>query len=835
MKRSMRFWSILLVLSILVSNGFSAVANPVFAANPMKKEKFLIKHASNDKLKEESIDPYIYEEPQITTEDSIILDKSNGLEVLTLDIETETNESDIIIEPVTEEISVVEATQAELAEIFEGIDVYNIEIDQLVSISGDIYPSNLQLIGEDIIDDPDFTGEGIKIAILDTGIDVDSSELNVAGGVSFIPGTSYDDDNGHGTALAGIIGACENGEGLIGIAPEAELYAVKVLDSNGKGYYSDVIRGLEWCMENRMDIVLMSFGADVYSGILHETVQKAYLQDILLIGAAGNSDAQVQYPAAYSEVMGVGATDENDAVLFSYSNPDAVDIYAIGENITSIGLDGTQAFLSGSSFSAAHVAGVAAEIWSKDPVKTNAMVRQVLIQSAENEDNTIPILDAYQAYLASTEEAEADPGDDITPIEDGSDEDAEVSALAICRHDDEIKLGKDIIIRVQFSGDHEKVIAQLYNIDTKVYEKTVILGRVIGGYNYEEEEYIGPEYAFNFGKATEHRARYIVKFQPYDKDENGELIPVWPFESDTFKIVAPDLVCTRISTDITDALPQKSMRVTVEISNTGDASFVGERKIRLYLIDNKNNKRKIGEEQRGNLGKSTAMPVAFYWEVKNEDVGAYRLQAEVEVTNGDEESNKNNNTIEFPGYITVSLAGGTYVRQISVLTSDPIDTASGNYTIRVTDMSISGKAPIDLIRSYNATDYKTSNLGPHWKHNFNIYYEDVGDYIKVYLDDGSVEFFDLLESGEYSFNKTKYKNVYYNSDGSFTIEFKGNKTYKFNEKYIGQITENANTTYITYEDDLLKKIESISGFIEFFYDDDRLDYIVDSAGRTVDY
>ncbi|MGI6085103.1 MAG: S8 family peptidase, partial [Acetivibrionales bacterium] len=546
MKRGMRFLSFLLVLSILASSGFSAVANPVFAVSPMKKEKFLIKHADNKKLKEKFIDPYILEEPQITTEDSITLNSSviTGVSPLNPIIETETSDSDIIIEPVTEEISVVEATQAELAEILEDVDVYSIEIDQIITISGDIYPPNLQLIGEDKIDDPDFTGEGIKIAILDTGIDLDNSELNVAGGVSFIPETTYDDDNGHGTALAGIIGASENGEGIVGIAPDAELYAVKVLDSNGNGYYSDVIRGLEWCMKNRMDIVLMSFGADVYSGILHETIQKAYLQDILLIGAAGNSDAQVQYPAAYSEVMAVGATDENDAVLFSYGNPDAVDIYAIGENITSIGLDDTQNFVSGSSFSAAHVAGVAAEIWSKDPVKTNAMVREVLIQSPENEDNTIPVLDSYQAYLASTEEIDADPGDDITPIEDGSDEDAEVSALAICRHDDEIKLGKDIIIRVQFSGDHEKVIAQLYNIDTKVYEKTVILGRVIGDYDYEEEEYIGPEYAFNFGEATEYGARYLVKFQPYDKDENGELIPVWPFESDTFKIVAPDLVCT---------------------------------------------------------------------------------------------------------------------------------------------------------------------------------------------------------------------------------------------------------------------------------------------------
>jgi len=106
-----------------------------------------------------------------------------------------------------------------------------------------------------------YSGKGIKVGVIDTGIDYNHEDLHVSGGTSVITGTTdYSDDNGHGTHVAGTIAALNNDIGVIGVAPQAELYAIKALDQYGNGNYSEVISGIEWAIDNQMDIINMSLG-----------------------------------------------------------------------------------------------------------------------------------------------------------------------------------------------------------------------------------------------------------------------------------------------------------------------------------------------------------------------------------------------------------------------------------------------------------------------------------------------------------------------------------------------------------------------------------------------
>ena len=159
-------------------------------------------------------------------------------------------------------------------------------------------------------------GTGIKVAVLDTGIDTSHPDLRVVGGATFVSGTSsYNDDNGHGTHCAGIIAALDNNIGVVGVAPEASLYAVKVLDKTGSGSISNIISGIEWCITNRIQVISMSIGSSSSSSALKAECDKAYNAGIVLVAAAGNNGPRsntVGYPARYSSVISVAATNSND-------------------------------------------------------------------------------------------------------------------------------------------------------------------------------------------------------------------------------------------------------------------------------------------------------------------------------------------------------------------------------------------------------------------------------------------------------------------------------------------------------------------------------------------
>lgn len=231
------------------------------------------------------------------------------------------------------------------------------------------------------------TGEGIKIAVIDTGISKKHPDLNVAGGVNLINSSNirkWDDDNGHGTHVAGIIGACNNSIGVVGVAYDSELYAVKVLDSTGNGQISDVIEGIEWAVENDMDIISMSIGTTAYSEALEDACDFAYDSGVLVIAAAGNSGDgnsstnNVEYPAKFDSVIAVGAVDSNNLLPSWSSDGEEVELAAPGVNIYSTYIGDSYVYSSGTSMAAPFVSGVAALIKSQNPSLNASEIRNIM-------------------------------------------------------------------------------------------------------------------------------------------------------------------------------------------------------------------------------------------------------------------------------------------------------------------------------------------------------------------------------------------------------------------------------------------------------------------------
>lgn len=207
------------------------------------------------------------------------------------------------------------------------------------------------------------TGDPIKVGVIDTGIQLDHPDLqaNIKGGYSAVWYTlSPNDDNGHGTHVAGIIAGLDNNIGVIGIGPNIDLYAIKVLDRRGTGYLSDVIDGIEWAIQNKMQVINMSLGTNQNVQSFHEAIRQAYSAGITIVAAAGNTGGSVVYPAAYPEVIAVSATDQNDQITYWSSRGSEIDLAAPGSNIYSTYKGSKYETLSGTSMAAPHVSGAAA-------------------------------------------------------------------------------------------------------------------------------------------------------------------------------------------------------------------------------------------------------------------------------------------------------------------------------------------------------------------------------------------------------------------------------------------------------------------------------------------
>lgn len=204
------------------------------------------------------------------------------------------------------------------------------------------------------------TGDAVRVAIIDTGIDLNHPDLqaNIKGGFNALSKKKApNDDNGHGTHIAGTVAAIRNGIGVIGMLPNADIYAVKVLDSTGNGYVSDVIEGVDWCIKNNMEILNMSFGMQNNSQALHDIVIKASQAGIKMLAAAGNNNGGTsEYPAAYPEVISVGAIDQNGNIA-TFSAIENVDIYAPGVDIYSTMNNDGYTEMDGTSMATPHAIG----------------------------------------------------------------------------------------------------------------------------------------------------------------------------------------------------------------------------------------------------------------------------------------------------------------------------------------------------------------------------------------------------------------------------------------------------------------------------------------------
>lgn len=289
-----------------------------------------------------------------------------------------------------------------------------VENDVMAQAFAQNLPTGINRIDGDLSSTESGNGKGIvdlDIAILDSGIDLKHSDLNVYHQKSFVTSstglsaifgartTTANDDNGHGTHVAGIAAAKDNTIGSVGVAPGAKLWAIKVLDSKGTGPLSTIIKGIDYVTQyaGQIEVANLSLGCECKSSAFDTAINNAVKAGIVFVVAAGNAgkDAQNTSPANNPNVISVSAIADsdgkcgskgtntgygNDDSLASFSNyGSVVDIAAPGAKIYSTYKGNTFATMSGTSMASPHVAGAAALYLANNPDASPSAVRNGLL------------------------------------------------------------------------------------------------------------------------------------------------------------------------------------------------------------------------------------------------------------------------------------------------------------------------------------------------------------------------------------------------------------------------------------------------------------------------
>ena len=244
-------------------------------------------------------------------------------------------------------------------------------------------------------------GAGVKIGIIDTGIDEDHPDLAVADGINLVTGgttrADWNDSSpecpSHGTHVAGSAAALDNTIGVVGVAPDATLYALRVFDPGNAGlqqcqaWDTDIIAAYEWAVSNTLDVINLSLGGPFPSFASGDAVAATHLAGVTIIASAGNSysanpGSLVGFPAAYPQVMAIAASDGNDALARFTKRGFEIDLAAPGVSVQSTWGGGSYASASGTSMAAPHVTGIAALLRAANPSLTPDEIRSVIVSTA---------------------------------------------------------------------------------------------------------------------------------------------------------------------------------------------------------------------------------------------------------------------------------------------------------------------------------------------------------------------------------------------------------------------------------------------------------------------
>ena len=276
----------------------------------------------------------------------------------------------------------------------------NRPVNNQAPLGGDLW--NLDMIGAPEAwatnaNGPGATGKGVTIAVVDTGIDYNHREFKgrIRAGYDFVDGDSIaEDSNGHGTHVAGTIAAAKDGRGMTGVAHDAKIMPIRVLDEDGAGYLSDVIRGIRWATNNGADVINLSLGGTGYSQAMADAIRHASSRGTVVVMAAGNAGgASPEYPAAHAIDHGiaVGAV-QRDGRLANFSNRAGSQLLdyvtAPGVGITSTLPGNRYGRYSGTSMAAPHVAGVAGLLKSQNNKLSSGAIEDLITGTTQRGSHT---------------------------------------------------------------------------------------------------------------------------------------------------------------------------------------------------------------------------------------------------------------------------------------------------------------------------------------------------------------------------------------------------------------------------------------------------------------